>query len=322
MPVKYIAEKTKYGRLTATGRYELRTASKNKLAYFECICDCGNIVWIRGSALRNGSTNSCGCYRKEQTIKSIRKHDMSNCRLYRIWNNMRTRCNKKYVKSYQNYGERGIRVCEEWDNTNDGFQNFLNWAIENGYEDNLSIDRIDVNGNYEPSNCRWVTQYMQTRNKRNNRKYEINGKMMVLVDIARENGINSRTLQGRLNNGYTIEEALCKEMSNKRMIFYEEKFITPKEFSIKTGINFNTIMTRINKGYSNAEDLIVPDRNIFLKKKVNKYDLQGNYLETYESASEAARKNNCCKSGVIECCGGKKKKFKGFIYKYSEEMEN
>lgn len=316
MLIKIIPPNTKYGRLTITGNYELRKASKNNIAYFECICDCGNIIWARGSNIRYGSTRSCGC-----RVGQKYKHNSSKTRLYRIWNNMRSRCNAPKIASYKNYGARGIKVCDEWDNVNDGFHNFQKWALSNGYFDNLTLDRIDVNGNYEPSNCRWVTQYEQSRNKRTNRFLEVNGAKKIITDVAKEHGINVKTLQDRLDRGYSLKEALEKELPNKRLIYYKEQFLTPRQFSEVTGINFNTIMTRMTKGYIDAEDLIVPDRNIFLRKSVNQYDLEGNFIASYPSASEAARKNNCCKSGVIECCNGKKSKFKNWVFKYIEEVE-
>lgn len=318
MATKMIPEGERFGRLKVTGSRELRKSGNKKLLYHECICDCGKVVWVRGSNLRNGSIVSCGCYGKEQRKQSVYKHGESKSRLYRIWNNMRTRCNKPYSDSYKNYGERGISVCKEWDNTNDGFQNFYKWSMSNGYSDKLTIDRIDVNGNYEPSNCRWTTQYTQCRNKRTNHYLMVNGERKIITDVATENGLKTNTLQGRLDRGYSVEMALLKEMPKKRLILYDGELLTPKQFSEVTGVNFNTVMTRMTKGYTNAEDLILQNRNILYQKPVDQYDLQGNYVDSFPSASEAARQNKCCKSGVIDCCNGKKNKFKGFIYKYHE----
>lgn len=319
MAIKEIPKGTRFGKLTATGQSEIRKSGNKKLAYHECICDCGKIIWARGMSLRHGTTLSCGCYRTEQRVKAIKKHNLSNSRLYRIWNDMRTRCNKEYSDSFNDYGGRGIKVCAEWDNTNDGFQNFCDWSMSNGYSQNLTIDRIDNDGNYEPGNCRWVTQYEQNRNKRTNRYLEVNGQKKIMSDVAKEYGINVKTLQGRLDRGYSIKEALEKELPNKRLIYYKEQFLTPRQFSEVTGINFNTIMTRITNGYVDAEDLMVPDRNVFLRKSVNQYDLKGNFIASYPSASEAARKNNCCPSGVIECCNGKKKKCKNWVFCYEKK---
>ena len=316
MPVKIIPEGTRYGRLTVTGKYEIRESGKRKMAYFECKCDCGKTTWVRGNQLRYGSTKSCGCYGKEQRMKAVEKHNMSNGRLYRIWNNMRTRCNKPYSDHYSHYGARGISVCEEWDNKNDGFKNFYDWSVRNGYSENLSIDRINNDGNYEPSNCRWVTSHEQNRNKRTNHYIEVNGEKIVITDVALEHGISCGSIVNRLNKGCSIEEALTKEKPKKRLIYYKGEFLTPRQFSNITGINYNTISSRITKGYSNAEDLIIPNRNVFSKKPVKQYDLNGNFIASYSSASEAAKENNCCKSGVIECCNGKKRHFKNWVFCY------
>lgn len=129
-----------------------------------CECDCGNKKIISGKSLRNGHTQSCGCYHKKQISKLNLKHGKSNLRIHKIWSNIKQRCFNENNLRYQYYGARGITICNEW---KDDFMSFYNWAMMNGYKDNLSIDRIDVNGNYEPSNCRWATQSEQNANTRN-----------------------------------------------------------------------------------------------------------------------------------------------------------
>jgi hypothetical protein len=318
LAIKEIPKGTRFGKLTATGQSEIRKSGNKKLSYHKCICDCGKTTWARGTSLRYGTTLSCGCYRTEQRIASIKKHNLSNSRLYRIWNDMRTRCNKEYCDHFKDYGGRGIKVCSEWDNLNDGFQNFYEWSMSNGYSNDLTIDRVDNDGDYKPGNCRWVTQYEQNRNKRNNHYLDIDGERKIITDIAKENGLHPSTLKGRLDNGCSVEDAIKIVKRNKRIINYNGKNYNPKQFSEMTGINYNTIMTRITKGYSSAEDLIILNRSAMSRKVVNQYDLIGNFIASYPSASEAARKNNCCKSGVIECCNGKKKKFKDWVFKYSD----
>ena len=139
---------------------------------------------------------------------------------------------------------------------------------------------------------------------------------MILSDVAEIANFTPTGFLSRLRNGMSVQEAIEKPKKAKRLILYKGKMMTPREFSDETGICYNTIMTRITKGYTKAEDLCIKNRNAMIKKPVEKYDLKGNYIKSYPSASEAARQNNCCKSGVIECCNGKKQKFKGFIYKY------
>ena len=151
----------KYGRLTVIERYK---NSKNNRVQWKCKCDCGNYKIVTSSDLRSNKIKSCGCLRKEKAIilgkNTNLKHNMTHTRIYRIWISMRNRCYYKKNIAYKNYGKRGIKVCKEW---KDDFMNFYNWAINNGYKDDLTIDRIDVNGNYEPNNCRWVDMKQQQK---------------------------------------------------------------------------------------------------------------------------------------------------------------
>lgn len=119
-------------------------------------------------------------------------------RIVSIYNGMKQRCYNKKVREYKNYGARGIKMCEEWNNKETGLNNFYNWAINNGYKDNLSIDRIDVNGNYDPQNCRWATLKEQANNRRNNTYIEFNGKKYTISELAEEYNINVCTLSQRL----------------------------------------------------------------------------------------------------------------------------
>lgn len=126
------------------------------------MCNCGKIRIVRGQSLRSGLTTSCGCKQKE-IIKNIRPtHGMSKSRLFRIWDHMNRRCSDYKATGWKHYGGRGVIVCPEWHE----FIPFMKWAMANGYTENLEIDRIDNDGNYEPSNCRWVTRAENNRNKR------------------------------------------------------------------------------------------------------------------------------------------------------------
>lgn len=165
----------KFGRLTVIKRAEDVISDKGvRTKCWECICDCGNKVIVRQAGLRRGTTKSCGCLHREITGNMSRKHGLSNnCgRLYPLWKSIKYRCYCKTSKDYKNYGARGIVMCDEWKND---FKSFYDWAISNGYNEEktdkglniLTIDRIDVNGNYEPSNCRFITNAEQAKNKRN-----------------------------------------------------------------------------------------------------------------------------------------------------------
>ena len=183
----------------------LHHKKKNKKYFFEfylCKCKCGNEVVVYKNDIKNGHTKSCGCLRGR-----TKKHGLLNTRLYHIWQSMKARCFSNYYKNYSCYGGRGITVCEEWKND---FMQFYEWAIKNGYKENLTIDRIDVNGNYEPSNCRFITIKEQNRNKRNNVKIYYNGQEKCISEWAELFGIKKGLLYGRLKRGWPIERALNK----------------------------------------------------------------------------------------------------------------
>ena len=154
-----VAVGDKFGKLTVLGVVE-NTGTGRK---WRCRCDCGNIkdVWIEH--LKSGHTKSCGCYRKQYVSDKNTTHNLRYTKLYRIWLGMKARCYCKSQKGYKYYGGKGIKVCEDWKND---FLKFYNWAIQNGYSDSLTIDRIDSDKNYEPSNCRWATYYEQEHNKK------------------------------------------------------------------------------------------------------------------------------------------------------------
>ena len=154
----------RFGKLEA--RFPAYRGKSNNM-YWYCQCDCGNGCFVNSQNLKSGKTKSCGCLRSEKASESNkhRGHDIprKNNRIYRIYQGMKTRCYNKTDKHYLYYGARGISICYEWLNS---FEAFENWALQNGYSETLTIDRIDNDGNYEPTNCRWATTATQNANKR------------------------------------------------------------------------------------------------------------------------------------------------------------
>lgn len=174
----------KFGKLTVLKRIDDHiTKGGQHFTMYLCKCDCGNEIKVLAHRLRQGKTQSCGCLKKEaqkRLIKFNTTHNNSNTRLYRIWSHFKGRCNNPKDRAYEKYGGRGIKICEEWQE----FEPFYNWAMANGYNDTLTIDRIDVNGNYEPNNCRWTSYKTQARNRRITKTVFYNGKEYILGELA------------------------------------------------------------------------------------------------------------------------------------------
>jgi hypothetical protein len=186
------------------------SASVNKVRTFKCKCDCGNECSRSIKALKKEGISSCGCYQKEfnnspRLNQRGENHQEVGGRLYEIWLGMKKRCYNDKSRAFKWYGAKGIIICDEWKNR---FLNFKSWAIENGYAENLTIDRIESTKNYEPSNCRWILQEEQNRNKSNNRKVIFEGKEICVSELARKVNKPYTTIISKLNKGYDLNEAI------------------------------------------------------------------------------------------------------------------
>jgi hypothetical protein len=190
----------KYGKLTVFQEVEKNPHGKRQ---FICRCECGGSRKVNLGCLNSGYTNSCGCLRRQQArLNCPPKHGKSNSPVFHVWRSMKSRCYNPKNASYLHYGARGIKVCDRWMN----FQNFLEDMGEP--KKGLSLDRINNNGNYEPSNCKWSNWNQQARNRSNNRRITHKGKTQTLVEWCEELGLNFATVSGRLYFGQTEEQAL------------------------------------------------------------------------------------------------------------------
>lgn len=197
----------RFGSLTVIelgGRYK---PSGN--IYWRCKCDCGNTTNTMGSWLRLGKSTSCGrCSTSKRAVERNYKHGGFGTRLYEIWRQMHRRCSGVGAKAYEDYGGRGISICEEWGN----YEPFREWALLSGYKDNLTIDRIDNNGNYCPENCRWATAKQQANNRRSNHSVKYMGGTHTVSEWADILGLDQRELWQILNRNNWDMSQIAKKV--------------------------------------------------------------------------------------------------------------
>lgn len=270
----------RFGRLHVV---KMMGLNQHRRMLWLCECDCGNKNFIvTGGSLTGGSTKSCGCFKKEKQAESQMRHGMCGTKIYTTWKNMKSRCYNEKSSFYKDYGGRGIRICDEWLDKDNGFISFYNWSMEVGYDENLSIDRINVNGNYEPTNCRWATVDEQSNNKRNNVYLIIDGESKTVSQWAKDYNISRDAINRRIANGELLTKDILRPLdkSNKSGVIgvYCEK-VSGKWLS-KININYKVI----NLGsYIKKEDAIkarlsgelkylgefAPQKHLFEKYGVN-----------------------------------------------------
>ena len=178
--------------------------TENQRGYSICKCECGITTKVRNDSLTSGKTTSCGCFSREVAKEVHTSHGDSNARLYRIYKKMKARCYYQKNERYDRYGGRGISICDEWLSD---YKEFKRWAITNGYTDELSIDRIDNDGDYTPENCRWVGIITQSNNKGNNRRVaDSSGNIKTVAEWSRALDVPYRFMHNRIRCGKTVEE--------------------------------------------------------------------------------------------------------------------
>ncbi|WP_195245019.1 hypothetical protein [Clostridium celatum] len=202
-----------YGKLTITGLIYNEKAKRN---YALCKCECGNEKVVSISNLIKGATTSCGCYRNQRIKETCEKHGMYKTRLNKEYRGLKQRCYNSKNSRYKYYGGKNIKICDEWLGK-DGFINFMNWSLENGYNDELTLDRIDVDSDYSPDNCRWVTMRIQCNNRTTSHFETFNGETKTVAEWADKVGIKASIIYKRLKRGWSIEKALTTPpMNNKK----------------------------------------------------------------------------------------------------------
>lgn len=263
--LEYVGKKINRLTILDFGPDKIRKDGSKRRTY-ECLCECGNKIVAEAYNVITGVTKSCGCLSKERiremgqsNIKhgGISKHaPYEYYRLYKRWELMKSRCNNPNNRQYNNYGGRGIGVCDEWNNS---FDNFKNWALQNGYSIDLTLDRIDVNGDYEPNNCRWTDMKTQSNNKRNNVHLIIDGEDHTVSEWAEISNRSARSIFYRIYKGnFTDKEAVFPELSSRKEITFNNQTHSIAEWSKITGITASAIRNRLKSGWGVKAILTTP----------------------------------------------------------------
>jgi hypothetical protein len=195
----------KFGMLTVKKIFKKKNKKGHNINFINADCECGSNKDYNLYQLTSGGTVSCGCLKNEQLIKRSTIHNQRHSHLYEVWKTMKQRCSNPNHISYKNYGGRGIKVCNEWQQD---FTSFYEWSNSNGYKQGLTIDRIDNNGNYCPENCRWVDRIIQANNTRGNKYITINNQTDTLSNWLRHYNLTYDKYYKRIKKGFTEQQAL------------------------------------------------------------------------------------------------------------------
>ena len=244
----------KFARLTVIG-IEPPSPQRHEWRW-RCQCDCGNVIVVPASSVKSGNSKSCGCLKNEKTGERFRKFSFrisDNKRLYEIFSGMKKRCYNEKSKRYKDYGGRGIKICKEWMETDSGFDRFAEWAFANGYNETATIDRIDVNGDYEPGNCRWVTLKQQANNKRDTVWVDYMGEHIQLLTLCKRLGVPYNLVYYRMfSYGWPIERAIEEKSKQDNSLLSKCR---------KLGLSYMTVRDRILKlGWTEERALSTPTK--------------------------------------------------------------
>ena len=246
----------RFGRLTVLYRDD--SFAKDGHACWICQCDCGALVPVRSSLLRQGGTRSCGCLARDLTIARSKTHGMTKTKIHRIWAGMKRRCFCETDNHYPLYGGRGITICDEW---REDFVTFYDYVskLEHFDEDGYTLDRINNNGNYEPGNVRWATVKQQAQNRRTSHTVEINGEKINVTEVARRAGVGRTTIQRRLAKGEKGEQLLRPSICQSHIIEINGEAMILADVARLAGVTKKTIYDRLARGET-GERLLRPAR--------------------------------------------------------------
>ena len=263
----------KFGKLTVI-EY---AGYKNRKPHWRCKCECGNYKTASTYNLKNGYTTSCGCIVNSKEFKRY-KHGLTKHPLYHIYHSMKQRCFNKNNDMYKHYGARGITICDEWLGE-DGFNSFYEWSVKNGYNNNLTIDRINVNNDYSPDNCRWVDNETQMNNTTRNKRFEYNGESHTCSEWAEilNNGVSKLEIYSRIVSlGWDVEKALftptiVNEKPNvyrwNEMLTHNERTQTISEWCNEVGISKDNYRSRLKLGWDEERAATTPKRCTWINTK-------------------------------------------------------
>lgn len=236
-----------FGRLTVIERADDHICpSGQHIRQWKCRCSCGNTTIVSSRNLKTGNTASCGCKSTERKTK----HNLWNSRIYKIYYGMKARCYSSATPNYNDYGGRGIKICDEW---KDDFMSFYNWSMANGYSDELSIDRIDVDGDYSPENCRWVDKIVQANNCRNTYYVTYKGVTKPISDWCRELGLKHSVVSSRLRSGWDVNDAFEQpsEINHRNeLVTYRGESKLISDWCAELGLQLKTVYSRLEKGWT------------------------------------------------------------------------